>query len=160
MDTLFAEAPLRRLLTRLRGREQDAAVRVLDAAYWRKGCSSLGLLRVAVLVATGTGRHERHCLMDVKEATVAAAPRSNAGSMPADEAERVLTGARSLSPFLGSRMVASSLLGRSVFVRELLPQDLKLEIEHLTRDEALAVAEFLAHIVGRGHARQIDAARP
>ncbi len=58
--------------------------------------------------------------------------------MPRDNAERVVTGARNLSPFLGSRMVAARLLGKAVFVRELLPQDLKLEIEHLTRDEAMA----------------------
>jgi uncharacterized protein (DUF2252 family) len=45
-----------------------------------------------------------------------------------------------------------------VFVRELLPQDLKLEIEYLTRDEAMEMAEFLARVVGRGHARQMDAA--
>ncbi len=52
-------------------------MRVLDAAYWRKGCSSLGLLRLAVLVAVGTGKAERHCLIDVKEAIAAAAPRSD-----------------------------------------------------------------------------------
>ena len=64
-------------------------------------------------------------------------------------------GACALSPFLGSRMVATRLLGKAVFVRELLPQDLKLEVEHLSRDEAMAVAEFLAQVVGRGHARQL-----
>jgi hypothetical protein len=48
-------------------------------------------------------------------------------------------------------------LNKSVFVRELLPQDLKVEIEHLSRKEAMDVAEFLARVVGRGHARQLDA---
>ncbi len=131
---------------------------MLDAAYWRKGCSSLGLLRVAALLSTGTGRHERHCLLDVKQATKAAAPPLPVRAMPADEAQRVVTGARQLSPFLGSRMLAARLLDRPVFVRELLPQDLKLEIEHLTRAEAMEVAGFLAHVVGRGHARQMDEA--
>jgi uncharacterized protein (DUF2252 family) len=78
--------------------------------------------------------------------------------MPQDQAVRVVAGASSLSPFLGGRMVAAHMLGISVFVRELLPQDLKLELESLTRDEAVEVAEFLAHVVGRGHARQMDAA--
>ena len=95
--------------------------------------------------------------MDVKEAIAAAAPRSAGADMPRDNAERVVTGARNLSPFLGGRMVAARLLGKAVFIRELLPQDLKLEIEHLTREEAMGVAEFLAHVVGRGHARQLDA---
>ncbi|MGI4952395.1 MAG: DUF2252 family protein [Janthinobacterium lividum] len=155
VDSLFEERELRSLLTRLRRHGEDAPVRVLDAAYWRKGCSSLGLLRVAALVSTGTGRHERHCLLDLKEAAAAAAPRAGAAAMPQDEAQRVVTGAQHLSPFLGSRMGAATLLGRSVFMRELLPQDLKLEIEHLNQAEALEVAAFLAHVVGRGHARQM-----
>jgi hypothetical protein len=35
------------------------------------------------------------------------------------------------------------------------PQDLKLEIEALSQAEAMGVAEFLANVVGRGHARQM-----
>ena len=157
VETLFAEENLRRLATSLRSREDDAPVRVIDAAYWRKGCSSLGRLRVAVLIAIGKGKNERHCLMDVKEAIAAAAPHSATASMPGDNAERVLTGARNLSPFLGGRMLAAGLMGKPVFIRELLPQDLKVEIERLSRDEALGIAEFLAHVVGHGHARQMDA---
>jgi uncharacterized protein (DUF2252 family) len=158
VEALFAEDALRRLATLLRSREDDAPVRVMDAAYWRKGCSSLGRLRLAVLVAIGKGKNERHCLMDVKEAIGAAAPRRTTAVMPADNAERVVTGARALSPFLGRRMMSAHLLGKSVFIRELLPQDLKLEIERLSRDEAVGVAGFLAHVVGRAHARQMDAA--
>ncbi len=142
VEQLFSGETVRRLATSLRGRDDDAEVKVLDAAYWRKGCSSLGRLRIAVLVAIGKGKAERHCLMDVKEAIAAAAPHSSTAEMPADNAERVVAGARSLSPFLGGRMLATSLLGKSVFIRELLPQDLKLEIETLTPDEALGVAEF------------------
>jgi uncharacterized protein (DUF2252 family) len=55
-------------------------------------------------------------------------------------------------------MIATKMLGRSVFIRALLPQDLKVEIERLKRDEAVGVAAFLAGVVGRGHARQLDAA--
>jgi uncharacterized protein (DUF2252 family) len=158
VEELFAEEPLRRLATSLRSREDDAPVRILDAAYWRKGCSSLGRLRLAVLAAVGKGKAERHCLMDVKEAVAAAAPHSQDADMPENDAERVVTGARALSPFLGSRMLAARLLDKSVFIRELLPQDLKLEIERLTRGQAVEVAEFLARIVGRAHARQMNAA--
>jgi uncharacterized protein (DUF2252 family) len=158
VEALFAQDDLHRLSTALRSREDDADVRVMDAAYWRKGCSSLGRLRLAVLVAIGKGKNERHCLMDVKEAIAAAAPHSKTPDMPDDNAERVVTGARALSPFLGGRMLSARLLDKSVFIRELLPQDLKLEIERLSRDEALSVAEFLAHVVGRAHARQMDAA--
>jgi uncharacterized protein (DUF2252 family) len=158
VEALFETDELRRLATSLRSRDDDAPVRVMDAAYWRKGCSSLGRLRIAVLVAVGTGKQERHCLMDVKEAIAAAAPHSAVAELPTDNAERVVAGARALSPFLGSRMLAARLLDKAVFIRELLPQDLKLEIEQLSRDEALDVAAFLAHVVGRGHARQMKGA--
>ena len=96
--------------------------------------------------------------MDVKEAIAPAAPHSRSDAMPRDNAERVVAGATHLSPFLGERMIAGNMLERSVFVRELLPQDLKVEIEHLSRDEAIEVAEFLARVVGRSHARQMDTA--
>ncbi len=158
VDDLFAGEALHRLVTALRHRDDDAPIRVVDAAYWRKGCSSLGRLRLAVLVAIGAGKAERHCLIDVKEAIAAAAPHRKTAEMPRDNAERVVTGARHLSPFLGSRMQAGRILGKSVFIRELLPQDLKLEIEALSRPEAMAVAEFLASVVGRAHARQLNSA--
>ncbi len=158
VDKLFGDQGLHRLVTALRSRADDAPIRVLDAAYWRKGCSSLGRLRIAVLVAVGTGKAERHCLVDIKEAIAAAAPQSPNAKMPADNGERVVTGARHLSPYLGGRMWNGRLLKKSVFIRELLPQDLKLEIEALSRDEAMSVAEFLANVVGRAHARQLNTA--
>jgi uncharacterized protein (DUF2252 family) len=156
VNDLFETDSLRALVTILRSPGDDDHVTVVDAAYWRKGCSSLGRLRMAVLVRVGRGRSARHCLMDVKEAVEASAPHAPEVHMPADQGQRVVTGARHLSPFLGTRMVNALLLGKSVFVRELLPQDLKLEIETLTRDEALNVAEFLAHVVGIAHARQLS----
>jgi uncharacterized protein (DUF2252 family) len=76
--------------------------------------------------------------------------------MPRDNADRVVEGARHLSPYLGERMVAAELLGKSVVLREVLPQDLKLEMDRLTRDEIVASARFLAGVVGKAHARQID----
>ena len=78
--------------------------------------------------------------------------------MPSNNAERVVEGARKLSPFLGERMLATSLLGHEVFIRELLPQDLKLELYQLTRSEATAGADFLARVVGKAHGRQMDLA--
>jgi uncharacterized protein (DUF2252 family) len=156
VDAMFVEDGVRNLVTSLRSRADDDDVKVMDAAYWRKGCSSLGRLRLAVLLAVGRGKNERHCLIDVKEAIAAAAPRSDTADMPRDNAERVVAGARHFSPFLGGRMFASRVLDKAVFIRELLPQDLKLKIETLSRDEAMSVAEFLAHVVGWGHARQMS----
>jgi uncharacterized protein (DUF2252 family) len=55
-------------------------------------------------------------------------------------------------------MVAGKIRDHSVFVRELLPQDLKLDIEKLTIEEAMKSANFLASVVGKAHGRQMDEA--
>jgi Uncharacterized protein conserved in bacteria (DUF2252) len=65
--------------------------------------------------------------------------------------------AQHLSPALGERMLAARFLDKAVFLRELLPQDLKLEIDKLTREEAMKVARYLAMVVGKAHARQMSA---
>ena len=77
--------------------------------------------------------------------------------MPKNDAERVVTGARHLSPYLGDRMVPATLLGRHVVVRELRPQDLKFEFSELTQDEAIMTARLLAGVVGKAHGRQMKA---
>jgi uncharacterized protein (DUF2252 family) len=152
---VFGQEDVRRLVASLRSRDDDSAITVMDAAYWRKGCSSLGRLRFAVLLAIEGNGPPRHCLVDVKEAVAAAAPRAAGHAMPRDNAQRVVEGARHLSPFLGRRMLATRLLDQSVFLRELLPQDLKLEIDALSCDEAMEVARYLAGVVGLAHGRQM-----
>ena len=96
--------------------------------------------------------------MDLKEAARAAAARTAKAKMPFGQAERVVEGARHLSPYLGMRMRAAKLMHKSIFIRELLPQDLKIEIERLPEEEALEVAHDLAAIVGKARRRQMDAA--
>jgi uncharacterized protein (DUF2252 family) len=155
---LFDTEDARKLITSLKHRDNDAKVRVLDAAYWMKGCSSLGRLRYAVLLGVGSKNDKEYCLVDIKEAIRAAAPAIKNSGMPKDPAQRVVTGACNLSPFLGERMLAAKFLSRSVVLRELMPQDLKLEMDSLTRDEAVRAASYLAGIVGKAHARQMDAA--
>ena len=156
IDALFTEETVQALVTVLRGFETGAAVRVLDAAFWRKGCSSLGRLRYAVLLRVGKGDDARHCLIDIKEAVSADTPRAPGASMPRAPADRVVAGARALSPHLGDRMLAARLLDRSVFLRALLPQDLKLDFNRLSRQEALYVAWSLANVVGQAHGRQLE----
>ena len=155
---LFADPSISRLATMVKAREDDAEVAVIDSAYWLKGCSSLGLLRYAVLVSVTDKATDSTdlCLMDVKEAIASAVPRTGSANFPGTEAERVVEGAKQLSPFLGERMRPARLLDRSVFVRELLPQDLKLEMDALTVDEAMKAGTFLGSVVGFAHARQMD----
>jgi uncharacterized protein (DUF2252 family) len=98
------------------------------------------------------------CLIDIKEAVKAAAPQYPHIRLPRDNAERVVEGARHLAPNLGQRMLAARFFDKSIVIRELLPQDLQLEIEQLTRDEAMKAAGYLAAVLGKAHARQMDTA--
>jgi uncharacterized protein (DUF2252 family) len=155
LDKLFAGDSVRTTLTALQSRSDDDPIELLDAAYWRKGCSSLGRLRYAALLRIGKGKDSSVCLIDVKEGTPTAAPRAPNADMPRDNAVRVVTGAQALSPNLGQRMTAAKLLDKSVVIRELMPQDLKIEIDRLAQQEAMSLARYLAAVVGRAHGRQM-----
>ncbi len=158
VESIFAEHSMAQLATLAKSRDDAAKVELVDAAYWMKGCSSLGLLRYAVLleVSDGESGSSDLCLMDIKEAIDSAAPTSDGVGMPRDPARRVVEGALHISPFLGERMRATKLRDRPVFIRELMPQDLKLELDQITTSEGLKAAEYLATIVGYAHARQMD----
>ncbi len=159
METLFQHGPVRRLVSSLNARSEQAEVKLVDAAYWMKGCSSLGKLRFAALVELDGGERKRdYAMIDLKEGVEAAAPAAPGVEMPAHHGARVVAGARALSPNLGDRMIAADFLGHPVIVRELAPQDLKLEIDQFSRDQAVIAARYLAYVVGRAHARQMDEA--
>ncbi|MFZ3308021.1 MAG: DUF2252 family protein [Xanthobacteraceae bacterium] len=155
LSEMFAGDSVRSVLTALRGHAADDPLELLDAAYWLKGCSSLGRLRYACLLRVGGGKGASLCLVDVKEGVAPAAPRATKTQMPRDNAVRVVTGAKALSPNLGQRMIAARLLDKAVVVRELMPQDLKIGIDRLTRQEAMSLARYLAGVVGRAHGRQM-----
>ena len=159
VDDLVRQPRVTRLVLTLEGRDAQTAVEMLDAAYWMKGCSSLGKLRVAALLRLmRKGEDDVFALVDLKEAVAPVAPVAAGAEMPVNPAERVVAGARALSPHLGERMATGDVLGRPVFVRELRPQDLKLALDQFTREEAVAAARYLAFVVGRAHGRQMDEA--
>ncbi|MBY9062815.1 DUF2252 domain-containing protein [Sphingomonas yunnanensis] len=156
---LFEDPRVAHMILSLKGKPADREVRLVDAAYWMKGCSSLGLLRYAAIVALRTSKGRwSFALVDLKQAVDPVAPSAVSEKMPDDHGERVVAAARALSPHLGSRMMAVRLLGRSFFIRELAPQDLKLEIDQFSHGEAVRSARYLAFVVGKAHARQMDAA--
>src|SRR5579872_1752439 len=78
--------------------------------------------------------------------------RAKGFTMLSDQGDRVVEGARHLSPYLGERMRSVKMLGKSAFVRELMPEDLRIEVERLTADEATELAGFLAGANGPRHA--------
>jgi len=129
---------------------------MVDAAYWMKGCSSLGLLRFAVLVALKGKKNTDYALIDLKEAVGPVAPAAPGVQMPDDPAERVQAAARALSPNLGDRMATANILGHSLFARELMPQDLKIEIDQFSEGQALKASRYLAFVIGKAHARQMN----
>ena len=155
LSRMFASNSVRPTLTSLRDREKDDPIELVDAAYWMKGCSSLGRLRYAALLRIGQGKSSSLCLVDVKEGVTAAAPSAAKVEMSRDNAVRVVTGAKALSPNLGERMMAARLLDKTVVIRELMPQDLKIEINRLSRQEAMDLARYLAGVVGHAHGRQM-----
>ena len=150
---LFQKPELLKLVTTLKSRDDDAEIEFLDAAYWVKGCSSLGLLRYAVLLSVG---RDDYCLIDIKQAVRAVSPRYQHVSMPRDNAGRVVEGAHRMSPALGERMIAERFLEQGVYIRELMPQDLKLELGQVSIEEAIRMSRYLAYVVGCAHARQMD----
>ena len=155
LKNIFDTEPVRAKITALKGRPADARIRLIDAAYWMKGCSSLGRLRYAVLLGIGRKREHDYCLIDLKEATSAAAPRSKT-TPDLNHAERVVTGACNLSPNLGNRMLPLLFASKPVVMRELMPQDLKFDLDKLTQEQAVAAAHYLAGVVGKAHRRQMD----
>ncbi len=152
---LFTEYAVRSKITAFKGVDAETRIKVFDAAYWMKGCSSLGRLRYAVLLGLGRRRERQYCLIDLKEATGVEAPRVQDEAVQ-NHAERVVTGACNLSPNLGQRMLAVTLARRPVVLRELMPQDLKFDLDHLSQEEAIAAAGYLAGVVGKAHGRQMD----
>lgn len=160
VEAFLSRERVRQLVTSLDSRDDSSEIRLRDAAFWVKGCSSLGLWRCAALVEVlGRGRRRAgYCLLDLKEAVAPLAPPVSPDLIPEHQGERAVRGAQALSPALGQRMVAGTVAGHQVFVRELMPQDLKLELSMFDDVEARATARALARIVGLGHARQMDAA--
>jgi len=159
IEALLLDPAVHAAITGMQGKKAADSVEVVDVAYWMKGCSSLGRLRYAVMLQVGKGSSAKLCLIDIKEAVTAAAPRSGRKVMPRDNAQRVVAGARALSPHLGERMVAARLGDRGVVIRELMPQDLKLEVEQMNEAEATQLASYLAGVVGLAHRRQMTASQ-
>ena len=157
LEAVFAQPAVVEMILSLDGKDAKTKARMADAAYWMKGCSSLGLLRYAAIIALkGAKGRADYALVDLKEAVASVAPVAPGAVMPADNAVRVVQAARALSPHLGTRMLPVHMLDRSLFMRELAPQDLKLEVEQFSRGEAVKSARYLAFVVAKAHARQMD----
>src|ERR1700689_1313862 len=99
IEALFQDEIVTAKIRQFKGREPGTKISVVDAAYWMKGCSSLGRHRYAILLGIGKKSDRSYCLIDLKEATAAAAPQVKMAVR--NNAQRVVTGACHLSPSLG-----------------------------------------------------------
>ena len=70
---VFTAPQVRELVLALNARN-EGDVEMVDAAYWMKGCSSLGKLRYAALLELGGGKRTKLALVDLKEASPSMAP--------------------------------------------------------------------------------------
>lgn len=124
---------------------------VVDLAFRIAGTGSLGTLRIAVL-ARGKGDSDGGWLFDMKEEGAPAAVPLCTVDQP-DDALRVIAGMRACldSP---PRMLGTTKLGAiSVLVRRLAPQEDKLDLTRIAKDELLGVARTLGALLGRAHRR-------
>ena len=104
LKELLKSDAARELITALKGRREDDRIEVLDAAYWMKGCSSLGRLRYAVLVGVADGEPQSNnlCLIDIKEGVLAAAPRAGCEDAARQRRARRRGGARAFAELGGA----------------------------------------------------------
>jgi uncharacterized protein (DUF2252 family) len=141
----------------LRGHHADAW-QVVDVAFRVAGTGSLGVERVAVLVA-GKGGRDGGWIFDMKEEdepSGADFATSHAGS----GAGRVL---KALRKCLASppRMAGSTEFdGKSLLVRRLMPQEDRLSFSRLLPEQRESVLRYLGALTGALHLRGAKKARP
>jgi uncharacterized protein (DUF2252 family) len=132
------------------GLAQDAPeLDVEDVAFRVAGTGSLGLLRVAALTR-GKGE-DAQWIFDLKEETRAASALLVPDRLvPAERVRRAMEACLDPLPrMLGTATIA----GRSVLVRRLAPQEDKLDIGRIAREELDDLAAYLGALTRAAHAR-------
>ncbi len=139
-----------RLPDGVRGHHREAW-KVVDVAFRIAGTGSLGVLRIAVLVA-GKGGPDGGWIFDMKEEDEPSG-RAFATGNAGPGAGRVL---KALRKCLASppRMAGSTeLAGRSLLVRRLMPQEDRLQMAHLAPEQREPVLRYLGALTGALHRR-------
>jgi uncharacterized protein (DUF2252 family) len=141
--------------------KDEASFEVVDAALRIAGTGSLGSLRVAVLVR-GKGGKDGGFIFDMKEQGMPSAAVL-LGPPSVRPAERVATAVRACLAHPPRMVGTTSLLGKSMFVRRLAPQEDKLELLHVDHEGNVAhtirhedlepLAQNLGSLLGRAHRR-------
>jgi hypothetical protein len=134
------------------------AWRVVDVAFRIAGTGSLGVERIAVLVV-GKGGPDGGWIFDMKEEdepSGAAFATGHAGP----GAGRVLKALRKCLARPPRMAGSTSLGGRSLLVRRLMPQEDRLSFAHLPLAQRESVLRYLGALTGALHRRAAKRARP
>jgi len=125
--------------------------KVEDVAFRVAGTGSLGSLRIAVLTQ-GKGDLDNRWIFDMKSEGAPSASEL-APAIPGPPAERVLKATLACLEH-PPRLAGTTILGdQSLFVRRLLPQEDKLDLTHLRREELPDLARYLGARIGFAHRR-------
>jgi uncharacterized protein (DUF2252 family) len=133
-------------------------VAIVDAAYWIKGCSSLGRLRYAVMLRVGHGKGAALCMVDINEGVKATAPSAADMMMPRNSAIPVVTMPR--------RSRQTLVVARSPRGSPTQPWWSASSCRRISRSESTGWlgtrlwlgAAYFSGVVGRARGRQMDSA--
>ena len=137
-------------------RPNESALEIKDMAFRIAGTGSLGSLRIAVLVA-GKGGRDGGWIFDMKQEEDPAGAAFASGEMDSFGAERVAKAYNACimhTPLmLGTTTIRHKKKDISMIVRRLTPQEDKLNLRRLDRQDLPRLAAYLGAVVGRAHAR-------
>lgn len=123
----------------------------LDVAFRVAGTGSLGVQRLAILVR-GKGGKDGAWIFEIKEEGTPSAT-ALLGAPRMKPAARVVAAMRACQARPPQLLGAVELEGRSMLLRRLTPQEDKLSLAAITRDEVLPAANYLGSLAAHAHQR-------
>lgn len=133
---------------------------VVDAAQRVAGTGSLGVLRIALLLADAEGE-ERIVEMKEEHASSLEALFPAPSGRWSSEGDRVIRATVALLAEPPRQLATVSASGLSFAVRKLFPQEDKLSIDELGTGAKLeAIVQTIGHLLGKAHARGVIAFPP
>lgn len=134
------------------GKKHHPLYEIEDMAFRVAGTGSLGCLRVAILVR-GKGKRHGEWVFDMKEEDAQASAAKLVPKNFLRGSERVERGLRACLKDVPRALGRAKLRGLPMLVRRLTPQEDKLDLLHIPKDELVPLAKLLGALIGRAHAR-------
>jgi len=134
--------------------------RVQDMAFRIAGTGSLGCLRIAILVEGKAGGPHGYWVFDMKEEDARPSSARLLETKQLRGAARVEAGIRATLRNVPRGLGTTTLRGLPMLVRRLTPQEDKLDLTHIPKNELDALARLLGALTGRVHVRGAVGRRP